>query len=259
MFDLVQTALADWKQQTEDAIRRLQRENGVLLQSLAAQSMPLDAQHAAIPGETARTELPTPAARVLAVAAHEWERGVHEPFTPGDACAQIIDGYIRGADGLGWGTTDVRTWRPGVPYRKNLDFAWCGAFAARCWSAGGLLPRLRRDHLAGTDRLWRWARGTKRLITHWEDLLPGDIMVVGHGGKPPGGHITIVRGFGKASIDTYEGNAVGEAPPGARDASGNTVPRWEGVVRGNRRHVPADGRQTFCFGVRPLAELGDLA
>ena len=255
MFDVVQTALADWKQQTDDQIRRLQRENGLLLQSIAAQSLPLAAQ---TPGTSSPPPRPipqitkrSPGELVVSAAEAEWRRGVREPVTPGDNYATIIDGYIRGPHGLGWNTTDVRTWKSGVPYMKNLDFQWCGAFAAYCWSAVGLKASLRRDHLAGTDRLWSWARGTQRLIENWRTLQPGDIMVVGHGSKIPGGHITLVRETPSriGPILTYEGNAMGEGINGAR---------YEGVVKNARLIDPAPHAQTFCFGVRPLAELGDF-
>jgi hypothetical protein len=247
---------------TDDDYRRLVRSHGLLLQSfgLPSYSYPL-ARPTASPFEFGIPVEPEPLTRrtyrgrvvaTLAAAEGEWRRGVREPLTPGDEYAALIDGYIRGPVGLDWPTTDVRTWKPGVPYRKNRDFAWCGAFAAWCWSFGGLRHSVRYSRMAGTGRLWSWVRNTARHVKRWQDLKPGDLAIFDNIGQPPGDHITLVRdyprqtGEGEAGvvIPTYEGNAVGGAPnvPGA-------PARWEGVVVNDRRLVGARGQASFAYGV----------
>lgn len=253
MFDMIQTALDDARKEAEDAVRRLQRENGQLKQSIAVVNMPADVT--AAPAPIVQAALPvvhSHAEMLLAQASIEWHKQVREPLSPGDAYAKVIDGYIRGTLGLGWSTTDYHTWKPDVPYMKDLDFAWCGAFASFCYGSVGLRADIRKKYFAGTDRLYAWVRGTARLIARWQDLLPGDVMVVGVDGKAPGSHITLVRlppETAAGRIPTYEGNAFGDAPPGA------AVKQWQGVVTNVR---PAQsvkvGAHVFCYGVRPLPE-----
>jgi hypothetical protein len=81
---------------------------------------------------------------VMAVADTEWFAGVEDRVgTPG--IARILS-YIR--EGLGWDSA----------YRRDGDFAWCGAFVAYCWAAAGLHPVLRRECFASTYRLWCYGR-----------------------------------------------------------------------------------------------------
>lgn len=195
----------------------------------------------------------TPAELVLRAAREEWLRGVAEPGTEGmPNGATIIDDYIRGPLGLGWSTADVKTWKPGVPYTRNGQFAWCGAFTARCWAAAGLKLALRQKHLAGTGRLYRWAHadGSARLVNP-RGLQPGDIAVVGALGSVDGEHIVIVNQVFAGEITTYEGNAHGAGIDGRR---------YEGVVTQSRPFdAPGLPRAKYrvLYGVRPLSE--DLA
>ena len=195
----------------------------------------------------------TPAELVLRAADAELRRGVAEPGTAGmPNGATIIDDYIRGPMGLGWNTCDVKTWKPGVPYTRNGQFAWCGAFAARCWAAAGLKLALRQKFLAGTGRLYRWAKsdGGARWVPP-RDLQTGDIAVVGTFGSGDGEHITIVNQVSAGEITTYEGNAHGAGVDGRR---------YEGVVTQSRPFdAPGLPRAKYrvLYGVRPLAE--DLA
>lgn len=187
-----------------------------------------------------------PPAVVLAAARAEMQRGVAEPGTEGmPNGAPIIDSYIRGPLGLAWTTCDVKTWKPGVPYTRNGQFAWCGAFAAFCWGEAGLKVALRQKHLAGTGRLYRWAHGTERWVKP-RDLQPGDIAVVGPQGSGDGEHITIVREVRANVIETYEGNAHGLGIGGKR---------YEGVVVQVRPFdPPAPQTYRVLYGVRPLGE-----
>jgi hypothetical protein len=63
---------------------------------------------------------------------------------------QVIDTMIRSDKGLGW------TWED--PYEANGDYAWCGAFAARCYRAAGLSPLLALAYFSSTYRLARYGR-----------------------------------------------------------------------------------------------------
>ena len=198
------------------------------------------------PQSAAIAALASPSVVVLVAARAEMRRGVAEPGTDGmPNGAPIIDSYIRGPQGLAWTTCDVKTWKPGVPYTRNGQFAWCGAFAAFCWGEAGLKADLRQKHLAGTGRLYRWAHGTARWVKP-RDLRPGDIAVVGPEGSGDGEHITIVREVRANVIETYEGNAHGLGIDGKR---------YEGVVVQVRPFdPPAPQTYRVLYGVRPLAE-----
>lgn len=158
-----------------------------------------------------------------------------------DAITEMIGGDGRG-HGLGWG------WEG--RYAGDGDFEWCGAFAARCWEEGGLLPLVRRESWASCYRLQRWAshRPTSpaapsfasppRLCVAFDEhtqalpegleVRPGDVLIVGGVGTGPGKHITLVERFDEATgtFWTYEGNAGGLGPDGKRR---------QGVIRGRRR------------------------
>lgn len=191
---------------------------------------------------------------ILRAAEREWRRGVREPVGIVANGAPIIDGYIRGAGGLGWNTCDIVNWKPGVPYTRNGMFAWCGAFAATCYAEAGLKAEIRRKVMSGTPRLYRWAKGTARFIAKAENLLRGDLVIVGSAGDLDGAHITIfdsplsvTDGGVVLSFSTWEGNAKGVGPDGER---------YEGVVK-QTRPVMVVGNESiyrFAFGVRPLED-----
>jgi hypothetical protein len=175
----------------------------------------------------------TRAETALARAASEWALDVREPP---HSNWQRIDAYLRGAEGLGW------TWLS--TYTRNRQAEWCGAFAAFCYSSLSL--QIRRDHLASTYRLKRWAKGTPRWVEP-ANLRPGDIVVVGaEQGRPWGDHVTLCIGVHGDHVDTIEGNAIGLGPDGSRR---------EGVVRTSRPRWVADPKtKRILFGVRPLEE-----
>lgn len=202
----------------------------------------------------AATPAVPPAEAVLRMAEAEWRSGVAEPGTPGmPNGVTIIDRYIRGALGLGWSTCDIVNWKPGVPYTRNGQFAWCGAFAAFCYGSAGLKAELRSKHFSGTPRLYKWAKGTPRFIAAAGDMHRGDIVVVGPGGDIDGAHITVYRGSCRTdavgrvvSFDTFEGNAHGVGPTGLR---------YEGVVANTRKvNSTTASDYRFAFAVRPLPE-----
>lgn len=152
--------------------------------------------------------------------------------------AAAIDRMIRGPSGLGWPSAQGGGSVVG-PYRGNGDFAWCGAFAATCWAAAGLLADVRRAHFASTHRLARWSRGSDRRVSV-SSVRAGDVVVVGHKDPVNGDHIAIATGPSEnGTIPTIEGNSRSGVGPGKT--------RREGVVRFER------GPSDFRYAVRPTA------
>lgn len=194
----------------------------------------------------------TTAQRVEIAMAHAemlWAMRIVEP--PPKHTSALIDELIRGSKGLTWSSAEVGAGaRPNQPYRRD-KFAWCGAFAARCWGEAGLKRAIRREHCASLWRIYTFAKGTPRFITRFADVKRGNIVCIGPEGDADGAHITLARQDAGASadsltIETVEGNASGLLPDGSRD---------EGVVHQIRRWYPrgAPGRTYgFRFGVRWL-------
>lgn len=189
--------------------------------------------------------------QVVARAVEAWDLDVREPKRGRLRGAEIIDGYIRGAEGLSWGSADRDRLGEPVPYTKNNQFHWCGAFAAWAWGPW-VKPRLRHKHFASTFWLYKWSKGTPRWIP-LDDLQPGDVLIVGNRkrkrNRSPwwGAHIALVERVEGDTIYTIEGNAKGRMPDGSRD---------EGVVRCERpiRHTPGLTAYYAMFAVRPLPE-----
>jgi hypothetical protein len=159
-----------------------------------------------------------------------------------DRWRAAITDMIAGPYGLGW------SWEG--EYEGDGDYEWCGAFAARCWSAGGLPLATRRPFWGSCYRLNRWARylpidaktpnprpssGPYRLCVELDEgshqlppgvlAQPGDVLIVGGVGTGPGKHITLVEEFDGLAFRTIEGNATGIGPDGKRR---------QGVVRARR-------------------------
>jgi hypothetical protein len=187
---------------------------------------------------------------VLNAAREEHARGV----TDDKAGAPRIDDYIK--QGLGW---KGWLWR-GLPQRRYRPqrFEWCGAFVAWCFSLVGLLPSVRRKHMASCYRLWRWSgkgKPNERRIAPG-DLHPGDIAVVGPEPAPRdaprserkarprwGRHIVLVVKVTSEFLHTIEGNARGQIKGGV----------IEGVIRGTRPlHAVDPGTFRILYGVRPV-------
>ena len=181
-----------------------------------------------------------------------------------------IDEMIRSDRGLAW------SWRG--PYRGDGDCQWCGAFAAWCWAAAGLLLAHRIAWWSSTYRLDRWASykqlevgphdptnpppapgELRRLYQRCDgqsspgSLLwpprPGDVALVGTRGY--GSHITIVEEYSEADrqIQTLSGNGWGTLGDGKRG---------QGVVR--RAYPIGAARPDQTSHVRRLLRpaLGDL-
>lgn len=181
-----------------------------------------------------------PSSRVLARATAEWRLEVREP--PGRGW-QRIDEYIRGPEGLGWPSAALSGSNDSKSYTRNLQFQWCGAFAAFCHSE--VDADLRKHHFASVYRLDQWSRGNARRIAP-SDLIPGDIVIVGP--KTAGAHVTICLAIPSrlTTIETIEGNATGAGPGGEK---------FEGVIHRQRPLTSADPREyRVHFGVRPQPE-----
>lgn len=180
----------------------------------------------------------------LAVAIGEHRRGVRDPDPR-------IDEYIRGSAGLGWTTADA-TFKSIVPYTRNGQFEWCGAFAAFAWGSVGLDARVRHKRLASCYRLSRWGRGIALA-----ELRPGDIAVVSGVDAPAwGSHVVLVeRVRGDGLIDTVEGNATGRLGDGS--IGEGVVRRTRPVVPTAAGRCPATGlpsRAVVRFAYRPTIE-----
>ena len=140
----------------------------------------------------------------------EWQRVVKEPDSR-------IDDYIRSRDGIGW------TWEK--PYTRNGQFAWCGAFAAFCWSS--VRFSIRQKIFPSCYRLYsRWLNTARHIEA--DQMLPGDIVVVFTSKRSvQGDHITLCLTAPDCdgNFETIEGNAHGTAGDGERA---------EGVVKNVR-------------------------
>ena len=140
----------------------------------------------------------------------EWESVIKEPD-------QRINSYIRSCDGIGW------TWEK--DYVKNGQFAWCGAFAAFCWTH--IKMNIRRKIFPSCWRMYNAWSQTSRCIDP-KHMQPGDIVVISTAKKATqGDHITICREpvDENGMFKTIEGNARGELGDGTHG---------EGVVKCQR-------------------------
>lgn len=214
-----------------DTARHLERES--LHLSLDVLAPAFGPQHITPLGDIktiAEVNRPRPMGEVAAERAMVlWRSGIYEP--PG-CNAHEIDAMIRSSMGLTWPTADAIKWRTDAAYTKNGMFAWCGAFAAFCYGAAGLLEEIRRKHMASTVRLYDYWAGTDRYAEDHQGVEPGDLVVVGDpNGKRFGTHICVaVAGYDGGAVrsgvvHTVEGNARGVMPDGGIA---------EGVVRRSR-------------------------
>ena len=149
-------------------------------------------------------------AEAIARGLTEWERIVEDPDNR-------INTYIRSNQGIGWG------WEK--QYTTNGQFAWCGAFAAFCWTTVKL--DLRKKIFPSCYRLYsNWSRTSRKIEANL--MLPGDIVVVYSTKRAPqGDHITICVSAPNCDsvFKTVEGNAHGQLGDGSHG---------EGVIRRER-------------------------
>jgi len=175
------------------------------------------------------TSKPTYHVREVVQRAHdEWELNVTEPGLGGDSSR--INLYIKSREGIGW------TWE--ADYTKNGQFAWCGAFAAFCYTK--VQFNIKQKIFPSCYRMYSNWGGTSRKVA---EVMKGDIVVVyTSSAKTPdyGNHITIALSSpdDEGNFETIEGNAKGEGPTG----------EWrEGVIK----------RQRSIFDVAHIYRLND--
>jgi hypothetical protein len=185
----------------ENEVRRLHRALGQT--AIDLKEVPKRLIHNARPHRSPRS------VEAIKRAEAEWEMIVKEP----DA---RIDDYIRSRDGIGW------TWEK--PYTANRQFAWCGAFAAWCWSS--VRFSIRQKIFPSCYRLYsKWGNSARHIEI--DQMQPGDIVVVYTSKRSAqGDHITLcVEAPCDGSFKTIEGNAFGTSGDGTRA---------EGVVKNTR-------------------------
>ena len=124
----------------------------------------------------------------------EWSRVVVDP-------SERINAYIKSVEGIGW------TWEK--DYVKNGQFAWCGAFAAFCYTKARF--NIRNKIFPSCYRLYsNWSNTSRKVKV--EEVQPGDIVVVYTAKRSvQGDHITLCHSVDLKNrmIHTIEGNAKG--------------------------------------------------
>jgi len=139
---------------------------------------------------------------VVQRACEEWEKNVTEPELGGDSSR--ISLYIKSREGGGW------SWLP--DYTENGQTAWCGHFAAWCYTK--VIFNIRQKTFPSCRRMYNAWGGTSRKVA---EIQKGDIVVVYTSSqKIPsyGNHITIALSApdDDGNFDTIEGNAMGAGP-----------------------------------------------
>jgi hypothetical protein len=142
--------------QLEDKVRRLKRD----VSHLQIDLNPMDYVERSFDSTIQPNEH---VKQVIDRAESEWNMNVTEPGLGGDSSR--INLYIKSTNGLGW------TWEDN--YTKNGQFAWCGAFAAWCYTKANF--KIRQKVFPSCYRLWNNWGGTARKV---EDIAVGDIVVV---------------------------------------------------------------------------------
>ena len=118
-----------------------------------------------------------------------------------DPCSRI-DAYIKSSEGIGWSWVE--------PYTKNGQFAWCGAFAAFCYTNVNM--QTKKKIFPSCYRMYsNWAKTSRKVSI--EAIEAGDIVVVFTSKRSvQGDHITLCVDASTAQdgyITTIEGNAHG--------------------------------------------------
>lgn len=144
---------------------------------------------------------------VLKQAEYEWNLDVTEPG--GGGLSERITYYIKNANALGWSWED--------DYTRNGQFAWCGAFAAACYS-DRVRSNVRSKIFSSCYRMYdNWSSTSRSQLP--SNLRPGDLVIVYTSSeKTPiyGNHITLAtsKPDQAGNFETVEGNAFGNGPDG---------------------------------------------
>lgn len=142
----------------------------------------------------------------------EWNQEIVDP-------CNRINTYIKSSEGIGWSWED--------DYVKNGQFAWCGAFAAFCYTKVNLT--IRKKIFPSCYRLYsNWSKTSRKIKT--ENIQAGDIVVIYTSKRSvQGDHITLcvdASTMSEGYIQTIEGNARGDLGNGEYG---------EGVIRQTRQ------------------------
>lgn len=201
---------------------------------------------------------------VLDEAVAQLKLNIKEPTKLFKNGAAAIDRFIR-FTGLKWNTADALTWKKDAPYVKNGQFQWCGAFAAHCYAAAGLSPRILHDFFSSASRLfdrgpvengkWTGTDNGIRLIKP-EDIKPGDLLVMGYvrGGEPVPSHIGLTWIISGTKVQTIEGNASGYPFGWNFENISSESAKYEGVITQQRKLNPKEGEYGILRIIRPIEE-----
>jgi len=190
------------KAQLEARVQALENDNRRIMRALGQAQLDLDIT----PNKEHDHLTPHPTAlhvkEAIARAKSELNRVVIDP------CPRI-DAYIKSSEGIGW------SWEK--PYTKNGQFAWCGAFAAFCYTK--VNSRIKKKIFPSCYRLYsNWGKTSRHISL--ENIEPGDIVVVFTAKRSlQGDHITLCvdnSTMQDGYITTIEGNAHGELGNGER-------------------------------------------
>ena len=179
----------------EDEARRLKRTiDHMSLDLTTLQYVDKSLDHTCKPHESAID--------VISRAQSEWSKNVTEPELDGDS--QRINLYIKSREGAGWSWED--------DYTKNGQLAWCGFFAAWCYTKARF--NIRQKVFPSCYRMFNAWGGTTRKVG---EILPSDIVIVYTSqDKTPhyGNHITLALSSPnqEGNFETIEGNAKGYGP-----------------------------------------------
>ena len=228
-------ALVDSLQSTvddqTDALRRIRR-------SLKLRELDVEQIREKLLPERKSADMLPGAEEALRRSEAEFELNVTEPELGGDSSR--ITGYITSREGIGWSSALDET---DDQYVKNGQFAWCGCFAAWCYT--GLKFKIRFNSFASCYRLYRDLGNTSREVREFTKIRPGDIFTVWPSNSDRsykwGDHIVIARSYPDADgeIETIEGNAKGYGPEGD----------WREGVSKRSRNI-----STIAKAYRPQAE-----
>lgn len=154
-------------------------------------------------------DIATAAATALETAHEEWIKNVVDSSRSPKSLGRI-DTYIRSrTEGLGW------TWED--KYKRDGQFAWCGAFACFCWRVAGLHQDVARFVMSSTYRIDRWG-GYRSPTAKWDGrmVVVPEILVEAHPELEP---------FADRAIDVRDLHAELDAMRAYSRISENAMPQ----------------------------------